>query len=124
MTLPIPAPLQLRCTSVAADWVDDNGHLNEWAYLLIFGDNADAFLRLGEIAVAHERLLVPDYVGRSICPPAQYGTAGVPARSGWHPVRPRSGAWVSEDLAGDFDPRPGAEFGQDVRDVGLHGVAR
>ena len=42
---PIPAPLRLHETTVAADWVDYNGHLSEWAYLLVFGDNADAFFR-------------------------------------------------------------------------------
>jgi carnitine 3-dehydrogenase len=42
---PIPAPLRLHETTVAAEWVDYNGHLSEWAYLLVFGDNADAFFR-------------------------------------------------------------------------------
>jgi acyl-CoA thioester hydrolase len=37
--------LQLYSTSVRAEWVDYNDHLSEWAYLLIFGDNADAFFR-------------------------------------------------------------------------------
>jgi acyl-CoA thioester hydrolase len=41
----IPAPLRLIETAVAAEWVDYNGHLSEWAYLLVFGDNADAFFR-------------------------------------------------------------------------------
>ena len=41
----IPAPLRLHETKVAAEWVDYNGHLSEWAYLLAFGDNADAFFR-------------------------------------------------------------------------------
>ena len=41
----IPAPLRLHETTVPADWVDYNGHLSEWAYLLVFGDNADAFFR-------------------------------------------------------------------------------
>ena len=45
MTMPIPAPLELFTTAVAAEWVDYNDHLSEWAYLLIFGDNADAFFR-------------------------------------------------------------------------------
>jgi acyl-CoA thioester hydrolase len=50
MTTPVPAPLQLHSasaisTSAASDWADDDGHLSEWAYLLIFGDNADAFFR-------------------------------------------------------------------------------
>ena len=38
-------PLALHRTTVAAPWVDYNDHLSEWAYLLIFGDNADAFFR-------------------------------------------------------------------------------
>jgi acyl-CoA thioester hydrolase len=171
MTTPVPALLQLHSTSVTSDWVDDSDHLSEWAYLLIFGDNADAFFRfigvdddyraaghslftaethvrhlrevklgqrlrltlqllghdskrlhvlhemfipgvgcaataeqmlvhvctrsgrvapfgpaisdrVGEIAVAHERLLVPDFVGRSVRPPAEYDVqnlrSGVP----------------------------------------------
>jgi carnitine 3-dehydrogenase len=41
----IPAPLRLHETTVAAQWVDYNGHLSEWAYLLVFGDNADTFFR-------------------------------------------------------------------------------
>ena len=41
----IPAPLRLHEATVPADWVDYNGHLSEWAYLLAFGDNADAFFR-------------------------------------------------------------------------------
>jgi acyl-CoA thioester hydrolase len=41
----IPAPLRLHETTVAAEWVDYNAHLSEWAYLLVFGDNADAFFR-------------------------------------------------------------------------------
>jgi acyl-CoA thioester hydrolase len=41
----IDAPLRLHTTRVKASWVDYNDHLSEWAYLLIFGDNADAFFR-------------------------------------------------------------------------------
>jgi acyl-CoA thioester hydrolase len=41
----ILAPLRLHETIVSAEWVDYNGHLSEWAYLLVFGDNADAFFR-------------------------------------------------------------------------------
>ena len=40
-----PAPLRLHETTVAAEWVDYNDHLSEWAYLLVFGDAADAFFR-------------------------------------------------------------------------------
>jgi acyl-CoA thioester hydrolase len=42
---PIPAPLELHQTRVREQWVDYNGHLSEWAYLLVFGDNSDAFFR-------------------------------------------------------------------------------
>jgi carnitine 3-dehydrogenase len=42
---PIPAPLRLHMATVPAEWVDYNGHFSEWAYLLVFGDNADAFFR-------------------------------------------------------------------------------
>jgi acyl-CoA thioester hydrolase len=41
----IPAPMQLHATTVRPEWVDYNGHLSEWAYLLVFGDNADALFR-------------------------------------------------------------------------------
>lgn len=41
----IPAPLRLCETVVAAEWTDYNAHLSEWAYLLVFGDSADAFFR-------------------------------------------------------------------------------
>jgi acyl-CoA thioester hydrolase len=40
-----PAPLRLHETTVAPEWVDYNDHLSEWAYLLVFGDSADAFFR-------------------------------------------------------------------------------
>jgi len=41
----IGAPLELHRTRVREDWVDYNGHLSEWAYLLVFGDNSDALFR-------------------------------------------------------------------------------
>ena len=41
----IAAPLQLHAATVVPEWVDYNNHLSEWAYLLIFGDNADALFR-------------------------------------------------------------------------------
>jgi acyl-CoA thioester hydrolase len=41
----IPAPLRLHETVVAPEWTDYNGHLSEWAYLLVFGDSSDAFFR-------------------------------------------------------------------------------
>jgi acyl-CoA thioester hydrolase len=42
---PIPAPLCLHRATVQPAWVDYNRHMSEWAYLLAFGDNADAFFR-------------------------------------------------------------------------------
>jgi len=44
-TPPVPAPLCLHTATVQPGWVDYNDHLSEWAYLLIVGDNADAFFR-------------------------------------------------------------------------------
>jgi len=44
-TAPIPAPLRLHETSVKPRWVDYNRHMTESAYLLVFGDAADAFFR-------------------------------------------------------------------------------
>jgi acyl-CoA thioester hydrolase len=41
----IAAPLQLHSATVVPEWVDYNNHLSEWAYLLVFGDNADALFR-------------------------------------------------------------------------------
>lgn len=45
-TAPIPAPLQLISPTVSQDWVDYNGHMSESCYLLVFGDQSDAFFRL------------------------------------------------------------------------------
>ncbi len=42
---PIAAPLRLLETTVAHAWCDYNGHMSESSYLLIVGDNADAFFR-------------------------------------------------------------------------------
>ncbi len=42
---PVPAPLLLHCTTVRPEWVDYNGHMSEWCYLLVMGDNSDAFFR-------------------------------------------------------------------------------
>lgn len=42
---PIEAPLCLLQTTVAPQWVDYNGHMSESCYLLVFGDNSDAFFR-------------------------------------------------------------------------------
>ncbi|MGR3937525.1 thioesterase family protein [Streptomyces sp. BRA346] len=44
-TADIPAPLSLHHTTVSPAWVDYNGHMSESCYLLVFGDNADAFFR-------------------------------------------------------------------------------
>jgi acyl-CoA thioester hydrolase len=41
----IPVPLRLHETGVAPEWTDYNGHMSESAYLLVFGDSADAFFR-------------------------------------------------------------------------------
>jgi len=42
---PIAAPLCLHQTLVKSAWVDYNGHMSESCYLLVFGDNSDAFFR-------------------------------------------------------------------------------
>ena len=42
---PIPAPLALHRASVPQAWVDYNGHMSEWCYLLAMGDNSDTFFR-------------------------------------------------------------------------------
>ena len=44
-TGPIPAPLALHRTTVPDAWVDYNGHMSEWCYLLAMGDNSDTFFR-------------------------------------------------------------------------------
>jgi acyl-CoA thioester hydrolase len=49
----IPAPLRLHQVTVGPDWVDYNRHLSEWAYLLLFGDNSDAFFRFFGIDEAY-----------------------------------------------------------------------
>jgi acyl-CoA thioester hydrolase len=43
---PIPAPLRLIAPTVPPEWVDYNGHMSESCYLLVFGDQSDAFFRL------------------------------------------------------------------------------
>ena len=43
---PIAAPLCLYRPTVLPEWVDYNGHMSESCYLLVFGDNSDAFFRL------------------------------------------------------------------------------
>lgn len=42
---PIPAPLRLIAPTVPQEWVDYNGHMSESCYLLVFGDQSDAFFR-------------------------------------------------------------------------------
>jgi betainyl-CoA thioesterase len=41
----IDAPLELHRAIVPTAWVDYNGHMSEWCYLLLVGDGADAFFR-------------------------------------------------------------------------------
>ena len=41
----VPAPLRLYETSVPADWIDYNGHVNDSRYLQAFGEATDALLR-------------------------------------------------------------------------------
>jgi len=41
----IEAPLRLYERAVPAGWVDYNGHMSEWCYLLLVGEAADAFFR-------------------------------------------------------------------------------
>ena len=42
---PVPAPLALYEVTVGPPWVDYNGHMSEWCYLLVMGDSSDAFFR-------------------------------------------------------------------------------
>ncbi len=42
---PIAAPLSLYRPTVLPEWVDYNGHMSESCYLLVFGDDSDAFFR-------------------------------------------------------------------------------
>lgn len=39
------APLLVHRTTVRSEWVDYNGHMSEWCYLLVIGDSSDAFFR-------------------------------------------------------------------------------
>ena len=43
---PIAAPLRLISPTVPRDWVDYNGHMSESCYLLVIGDQSDAFFRM------------------------------------------------------------------------------
>jgi acyl-CoA thioesterase FadM len=60
-TAPIAAPLCLYRPTVLPEWVDYNGHMSESCYLLVFGDNSDAFFRLMGIDEAYR-----DQGGRSL----------------------------------------------------------
>lgn len=51
----IPAPLRLHRTPVSSRWVDYNGHMSESCYLLVFGDNSDAFFRYLGIAEQYRK---------------------------------------------------------------------
>ena len=42
---PFAAPLRLISPAVPREWVDYNGHMSESCYLLVFGDQSDAFFR-------------------------------------------------------------------------------
>ncbi|PSK89623.1 acyl-CoA thioesterase FadM [Murinocardiopsis flavida] len=42
---PIAAPLCVHETRVRPEWLDYNGHMSESCYLLVFGDDSDAFFR-------------------------------------------------------------------------------
>jgi carnitine 3-dehydrogenase len=41
----IAAPLCLHQPQVLPEWVDYNGHMSESCFLLVFGDNSDAYFR-------------------------------------------------------------------------------
>ena len=50
---PIAAPLCQYRPTVLPEWVDYNGHMSESCYLLVFGDNSDAFFRFVGIDEAY-----------------------------------------------------------------------
>ena len=50
---PIAAPLCMYRPTVLPEWVDYNGHMSESCYLLVFGDNSDAFFRFVGIDEAY-----------------------------------------------------------------------
>jgi acyl-CoA thioester hydrolase len=52
----IDAPLNLHCPVVLPQWVDYNGHMSESCYLVVFGDNSDAFFRYIGIDEAYRDL--------------------------------------------------------------------
>lgn len=45
LTNGIATPLELHRCTVKPEWVDYNRHMSESCYLLVFGDNSDAFYR-------------------------------------------------------------------------------
>ena len=45
VSAPIAAPLCLHQPRVLPQWVDYNGHMSESCFLLVFGDNSDAYFR-------------------------------------------------------------------------------
>src|SRR5437764_510460 len=67
---PIAAPLGLYETTVPADWLDYNGHMSEWCYLLLVGLAADAFFRFIGIDEAYRAVArtVRDFVRRELMP--------------------------------------------------------
>lgn len=52
---PIDAPLALISPTVLPEWVDYNGHMSESCFLLVFGDQSDAFFRLIGIDEAYRQ---------------------------------------------------------------------
>ena len=61
---PVQVPLRLYETTVGPQWVDYNGHMSEWCYLLVMGDSSDAFFRYivsgmrnAVLAITRERML-------------------------------------------------------------------
>ncbi|MDN5791048.1 MAG: thioesterase family protein [Micrococcales bacterium] len=49
----VPVPLRLYHTKVGPEWVDYNRHMSEWCYLLVMGENSDAFFRFIGIGDAY-----------------------------------------------------------------------
>ncbi len=50
------APLDIYATTVASDWIDYNGHMNDAAYALVFSRSIDALMdRIGLDASARRR---------------------------------------------------------------------
>lgn len=50
------APLDVYATTVAGDWIDYNGHMNDAAYALVFSRSVDALMdRIGLDAASRKR---------------------------------------------------------------------